>query len=154
MSAILKSPLCRFLPMREKDLETVMCIEKAAYPHPWTYGIFRDCLKAGYACWLLEQHHKIVGYGVMSMAVGEAHILNLCVHPKYQGRGLGRELMEYLLHLARRHHTETMFLEVRPSNVAACSLYEHLGFNEVGLRRKYYPGEKGREDALILALAL
>jgi len=154
MSAVLKTPLCRFLPMRETDLDTVMRIEKITYPHPWTYGIFRDCLKAGYSCWLLEQNSVVLGYGVMSVAVGEAHILNICIHPQHQGQGLGRELMEYLLHLARRHNAATMFLEVRPSNIAACILYENLGFNEVGLRRNYYPDKNGREDALILALEL
>lgn len=154
MSAVLKTPLCRFLPMHESHLDTVMRIEKAAHRHPWTDGIFRDCLRSGYACWLLEQQARIVGYGVMSVAVGEAHVLNLCIAPQQQNQGLGREFMGYLLHLARRHNAATVFLEVRPSNKAACALYEQLGFNEVGLRRNYYPAEKGREDALILALEL
>ncbi len=140
--------------MCEADLDAVLHIEYQAYPHPWTPSIFRDCLTSGYACWLLKQDEDILGYGVMSVAVGEAHILNLCIHPQYQGQGLGLALMEHLLRLARRHHANTMFLEVRPSNVAACALYERLGFNEVGLRRNYYPDNNGREDALILALEL
>ncbi len=155
MSAVLQTPLHRFYPMHESDLDAVMHIEKMAYPHPWTQGIFHDCLKAGYACWLLKQNDCILGYAVMSIAAGEAQLLNLCIHPEHQGLGLGHELLAHLLHLARRHNAAAMFLEVRPSNHAACALYRAQGFNEVGLRRNYYPTDKkGREDALILALEL
>jgi len=59
-----------------------------------------------------------------------------------------------MLELASRHQAETSFLEVRPSNVAALALYHRFGFTEVGLRRAYYPGDKDREDAVILALQL
>ena len=85
------------------------------------------------------------------MAAGECHVLNLCIDPELRGKGLGRYLMKHLLDLARHHKAEMVFLEVRPSNRHAIALYESMGFNEVGRRRRYYPAKKGREDALVLA---
>ena len=140
--------------MREADLDEVLAIERAAYPFPWTRGILEDCLRVGYGCWVLEQGRVVIGYGVISVAVGESHILNLCVRPEYQRQGHGRRLLDHLLALSRRHHADTALLEVRPSNRPALALYRQAGFNEVGMRRGYYPGTNGREDALILALAL
>jgi [ribosomal protein S18]-alanine N-acetyltransferase len=141
-------------PMRGEDLESVLEVERLAYDYPWTPGNFRDCLTAGYCCWLSPQGGEVAGYGVMSVAVQEAHILNLCVHPRRQGGGLGRWMLGRLLELAREHHAETAFLEVRVSNQAALRLYRALGFNEIGLRKNYYPAGAGREDALMLALEL
>ena len=90
----------------------------------------------------------------MSVGAGEAHILNVCVHPEYRSRGLGSRLLQRLLTLARKHGADTAFLEVRISNRAALGLYQKLGFNEIGLRRGYYPLEDGKEDAVLLALSL
>jgi ribosomal-protein-alanine N-acetyltransferase len=140
--------------MREADLDQVLAIEQVAYPFPWTRGIFEDCLRVGYSCWVLAEGTTILGYGVMSTAVGESHVLNLCVCPDRQRQGLGRRLLGHLLRLARSHHADTALLEVRPSNRGALALYREAGFNEVGVRRGYYPGHRGREDALILALDL
>ena len=154
MSAILRDPLLRMRPMQEADLDAVIEVEKLAYPFPWTKGIFRDCLRVGYCCWVYTLDERVLGYGVMSVVVGEAHILNACIHPEFQGQGLGRRLLQRLLTLARQHRADTAFLEVRASNQAAIRLYQDLGFNEIGLRRAYYPGKKGREDAVVLALSL
>ncbi len=154
MSAILKDPLLHLRPMQEADLDTVAAIEAEAYEFPWSPGIFLDCLRVGYCCWVCLLQREVVGYGVMSVAVGESHILNLCVRPDLQGQGLGRKLLEYLLGIARGHHADTAFLEVRPSNRVALALYSTLGFNQVGVRRAYYPARWGREDALILARSI
>ncbi len=154
MSAILKDPLLHLRPMREADVANVLEIEVRAYEFPWTEGIFRDCLRVGYSCWVCEVDGDVIAYGVMSVAAGESHVLNLCVRPDMQGQGLGRKLMERLLGIAGERKVDTMLLEVRPSNQAARRLYESMGFNEVGLRRAYYPARKGREDALILARTL
>jgi [ribosomal protein S18]-alanine N-acetyltransferase len=140
--------------MRGEDIDAVMEVERSAYDYPWTHGIFQDCLTAGYCCWLSHQREAVAGYGVMSVAVQEAHILNLCVHPQRQGQGLGRWMLGRLLELAGEHHAETAFLEVRVSNQTALRLYRSLGFNEIGLRKNYYPAGRGREDALMLALEL
>ncbi|HET7922663.1 MAG TPA: ribosomal protein S18-alanine N-acetyltransferase [Gammaproteobacteria bacterium] len=140
--------------MQEADVRRVLEIEKRAYKYHWTEGIFRDCLRVGYGCWVMELSGAIAGYGVMSLVVGEAHLLNICVAPEWQGRGYGSLLLEHFIALARERSASQMLLEVRPSNTAALSLYQRRGFNEVGLRKAYYPGEKGREDALILAMDL
>ncbi len=141
-------------PMSADDLPGIIAIEQSAYPHPWTLGIFRDCMRVGYSCWILAHGRVVVGYGVLSIAVGESHILNLCVHPDFQGQGWGKYMLYHLLRLARQHNADTALLEVRPSNRPALELYSRMGFNEVGVRRGYYPDERGREDALILAMDL
>ena len=141
-------------PMREADLDAVMLIEQRAYPYPWTRGIFRDCLRAGYPMWLLEQQGVIVGYGVLSIAAGEAHVLNLCTAPGNEGQGLGGRMLQTLLKIARGHGAQRVFLEVRPSNPRAIALYERSGFNEIGRRPRYYPARDGREDAIVMAMEL
>ncbi|MEJ2344356.1 MAG: ribosomal protein S18-alanine N-acetyltransferase [Gammaproteobacteria bacterium] len=154
MSAILQRGEVQFRAMQESDLRAVMDIERRGYPQPWTEGIFRDCMRVGYYCRVSELHDTIVGYGVMSSGAGESHILNICVDRDWQNQGLGHLLMEHLLQAARRLHSHTVLLEVRPSNKPAVALYTSLGFNEVGVRRAYYPAADGREDALIMARVL
>ena len=150
MSARPSDCVQRLRPMSVDDLDAVMEIERRAYEYPWTPGIFRDCLRVGYCCWCCEGAEGIQGYGVMSVAAGESHILNLTVDPGLQRRGIGSRLMRHFMQLARRHGADTVMLEVRPSNRAAIALYQKLGFNEMGVRRNYYPAAEGREDALLL----
>ena len=141
-------------PMRQADIEAVAAMEQRAYPFPWSAGIFRDCLRAGHHCWVLEAGATLIGYGVLSTGAGEAHILNVCVDPAMQGQGHGRRLLRRLVDLARWHHADQVFLEVRPSNPRAIALYRDEGFNEIGTRPNYYPAAKGREDAIVMAMAL
>jgi ribosomal-protein-alanine N-acetyltransferase len=154
MSAILKEPALDFRPMLEEDLPEIIGIERQSYPHPWTQIIFGDCLHAGYSCWVCGRNDMIEAYGVLSVAAGEAHLLNICVRRESRQQGIGRKMLRHLVAVARRHNTEVVFLEVRPSNLAARTLYEDEGFNELGNRRDYYPAGDGREDALILARTL
>ena len=140
--------------MQLAGLPDVLRNERLGYMHPWTEGIFRDCLRNGQECWLLMSSGQNVGHGILSVAAGESHLLNVCVHPDFQGHGFGRILVEHVLARARAGEASTIFLEVRPSNVAACELYDKLGFNEVGIRENYYPSKVGREDALVLAKEL
>jgi len=154
VSAVANLPQPTFRPMQERDLTQVLNNELAAYDFPWTLGIFRDCLRVGYDCYVCEWPSALIGHGVMSVAAGECHLLNICIHPDWQRRGLGRQLVEYLLGVAQDKKARTVLLEVRASNVAAYRLYASLGFNEVGLRQQYYPGREGREDAIILAREL
>ena len=141
-------------PMREDDLVAVHAVEERAYPFPWTLGIFRDCLRSDYPAWVLEEGGVIIGYVLMSVAAGEAHILNVCIAPEHQGRGLGRKLVRAILHVARGRAAERVFLEVRPSNAGAIALYHDEGFNEIGRRPRYYPASDGREDAIVMAMEL
>ena|GEM_PF-316563 len=141
-------------PIRGEDIPAVMGVETAAYPHPWTEGIFRDCLRVGYCCWVLMAFEEVVGYGVMSAAVGECHILNVCVHPQTQRQGLGRRILRRLLATGCSRNADTAFLEVRASNHAALGLYSQEDFCEVRRRRGYYPLAAGCEDAVIMARPL
>lgn len=150
MSRCNKDPLHLLRPMCERDLDAVMRVERAAYAFPWTEGIFRDCLHVGYSCWVIERTSELVGHGILSTGGGECQILNLCIHPDWQGQQLGRTLLRRLLRLGRRR-ADTAFLEVRESNLAALALYRSEGFCEVGRRRDYYPSPDGQEDALIMA---
>ncbi|MGH8120932.1 MAG: ribosomal protein S18-alanine N-acetyltransferase [Gammaproteobacteria bacterium] len=154
MSARLKDQVEEFRPMCDADIGEITAIELSAYTHPWTANLFGDCLRAGYNCWVLQLNGAIISYGIVAIGAGECHILNLCVKPELQNNGYGMAMLEYLLDLARHHHTDTAFLEVRPSNHAAIRLYEKAGFNEVGMRSNYYPAFVGREDAIILARSL
>ncbi len=154
MVAILKSGLPEMRPLRLEDVAAVAAVEARAYEFPWSEGIFRDCLRAGYNCWVLVREQAVIGYGVLSVAAGEAHVLNVCVAPEAQGEGHGRRLMRRLMDLARWHGAERIFLEVRPSNPRAMQLYHTLGFNEIGRRPNYYPARNGREDAIVMALEL
>jgi ribosomal-protein-alanine N-acetyltransferase len=148
-----RKDLMRLRKMRSADLSGVMAIENASYQFPWEEDIFRDCIKANYDCWVCEEQDIVLGYCILSMAVGEAHVLNICVAPSEQRQGIGRKMLEHLIETARGK-AETMFLEVRPTNTYAIALYEDLGFNEIGVRKGYYKSEHGREDALMLALQI
>lgn len=154
MSALASDALPQLRDMREADLPAIMAIERVAYEFPWTEGIMRDCLKFGYVCKLYETYTGILGYGVMSIAAGECHFLNICIAPSHQRLGHGARLVAHLLQIARAAHARNALLEVRASNVAAFRLYHKMGFNEIGVRKAYYPAHKGREDALVLAREL
>jgi ribosomal-protein-alanine N-acetyltransferase len=144
----------RLRPMDDADLDAVIDIESRAYPNPWTIGIFNDCLRVGYDAWVIEEGESVVGYGLLSFAAGEAHLLNLCIDPELQGRGLGRRLLEMLLRRTVRRDTRTVYLEVRASNSRALKLYHAAGFSEIGYRKNYYPDGERREDAVVLSLEL
>ncbi|MDD5227672.1 MAG: ribosomal protein S18-alanine N-acetyltransferase [Methylococcales bacterium] len=148
-----RKELMRLRKMNRSDLTQVVAIEKSSYNFPWGEDIFRDCLNTRYDCWVCELGDDVLGYGIMSMAVGEAHILNLCVSPKEQKQGIGRKILEHLISIAKTD-AEQMFLEVRPSNIHAIALYDSIGFNEIGVRKGYYEAVHGREDALMFALEL
>lgn len=158
MSAELdRPPACqnaRFRPMGLTDIPGVAAVERASYLFPWSEGVFRDCVRVGYLCRVVEAADEIVGYGIMSFGAGEAHILNVCIRGDQRGFGLGRRLMNFLLDRAREEYMQEVFLEVRPSNAVAIRLYETIGFVRVGLRKAYYQATGGREDALVYKLDL
>ena len=140
--------------MHDLDVPVVVAIEYDAYQFPWSEGIFRDCLRVGYVCRVVEAAGELAGYGIMSMGAGEAHVLNLCVHPQFRRRGLARALLVHLLDRARAAGMHEAYLEVRPSNTGASRLYLSLGFEQVGIRRGYYQATAGREDAQVLRRVL
>ena len=153
MSAVLR-PAPRFEPMTEADLRPVLEIEESIYAFPWTPGNFQDSLRAGYSCWVYRDGGELIGYAVLMLAAGEAHLLNLSVAAHAQSRGHGRTLLDSVAGVARRYGAKVLFLEVRPSNEVGQRFYAGYGFRQVGVRRSYYPARQGREDALVLSLSL
>lgn len=140
--------------MTPKDLPQVTDIERRSYEFPWSHGVFRDCLLAGYTCVALDRGDDVVGYSILSVAAGEAHILNLCVDPNSRALGYGDRLLEEILIRAKGASVKQVFLEVRPSNVHAVSLYKKKGFRQIAERPAYYQAHDGREDAAVLSLLL
>ena len=140
--------------MTHEDLADVSDMERRSYDFPWSHGVFRDCLLAGYHCIVLVQDERPIGYGILSVAAGEAHILNLCVDPRFRAHGYGERLLDEMLSMARGADVTQVFLEVRPSNEAALALYRKKGFHQVASRPSYYQATDGREDASVLAIKL
>ncbi len=155
MSALLRPERDRYAPMTERDLDDVVRVEQDIYPFPWTRGNFADSLNAGYSCWVLRNSDgSLQAYGVVMIALDEAHLLNLSVARGSQRVGLGWRTLEWMAGAARDHGARTLLLEVRPSNPAALRLYERYGFQRIGVRRGYYPSHHGREDAVVMRITL
>lgn len=150
MSAAVEHLPPQLRAMRQEDVPAVAALEQAAYEFPWSAGIFRDCLLAGYTAFILKTDDEIVGYAVMSVAAGEAHLLNICIASHLRRRGIGRRLLQQMLELAVQSGAERLFLEVRPSNRDAMRLYRAAGFDVIGVRRSYYRAMGGNEDAVVL----
>ncbi|VAW79944.1 Ribosomal-protein-S18p-alanine acetyltransferase [hydrothermal vent metagenome] len=154
MNAILDSNLISFREMTEQDLALVLEIEQSVYEFPWSVNIFKDCMRVGYYCQVMEDEQCVVGYSALSIAAGESHLLNICVHKAKQGKGLGHKLLAHSIETAKRLNASIIFLEVRETNQVAIQIYHSTGFNQIGTRQNYYPAKKGKEDALIFALQL
>lgn len=150
-----KYELIRLRKMDAADLPSVVAIENANYEFPWSEGIFKECFRAlSYSCWVCEDSDDaLIGYCIISIAAGEAHIMNISVHPDNQNQGIGRKMLEQMIKHARPK-AEKIYLEVRPTNQTAVRLYRTLGFREIGIRKGYYPAKNGREDALMFELDL
>lgn len=144
--------------MSRSDLDTVAAIERSIYAFPWTKGNFADSLTAGHDAWVFDapepQHPErgdtLLGYAVAMWVPDEVHLLNLSVIAHRQGKGHGRAMLAWLMKDAAARGALGMMLEVRPSNERAIALYLSSGFEQIGMRRRYYPAEVGREDARVL----
>lgn len=146
----------RMAAMRALDVESVVAIENDAYPFPWTRGNFLDSLASRHDAWILRQADgRLGGYLLLMHAVDETHLLNITVRPDLHGCGLGRVLMSKAIDQARTAGMQSILLEVRPSNPHALAVYQHIGFQQIGLRKNYYPAAgTTREDAIVMRLML
>ena len=149
------SPLVR-VPMHLAHVPAVLAIEQAVYPFAWTHGNFVDSLVAGHVAHVLRAADgTLAAYSVAMNGVQEMHLLNLTVSPSWERRGHARALLDALVAQCRRERNEALWLEVRPSNQRAREVYARYGFQEVGLRRGYYPAVGGlREDACVMRLSI
>lgn len=153
MSALLR-PEVSYRRMRAADLAVVAGLEKSLYAFPWSLGNFRDSVEAGYDCWVACHGGQVIGYAILMVALDEAHLLNIAVAAPWQNRGIGRAFLHFMLGVARQAKCQIVYLEVRPSNLAARHLYRDAGFQQIAIRPSYYPAAAGREDALFLGITL
>jgi ribosomal-protein-alanine N-acetyltransferase len=144
----------QFSLMQARDLPEVLAIEQLAYRYPWSEQALRESLQAGHYCQLLRCDGELSGYLIAWIVAGECHLLNICVHPAWQRRGMAQILLQRLFETATSLGADAILLEVRAGNMPAIRLYEKLGFNQVGRRRGYYPGVPVREDALLFTRQL
>lgn len=140
--------------MFKGDLQRLVAIEAAAHATPWTEETFKACFEAGYTGWVIERDEQVIGFVMVSVRLGECHILNLCVDRTYQRQGMGRQLLRQALDNARQQGCAVAYLEVRRSNTRAIALYQKERFRLIGMRKEYYVTVNGKEDALVLARSL
>jgi len=141
--------------MEESDIATVAAIERNANTFPWTLKNFSDCLTAGHQSWVYyDDNDVIVGFTVVQKVVDELHLLNLCVKKEPQGKGIGKLILKSVVDYAGVIDAAMILLEVRQSNMRAQQLYLQSGFNEMAVRKDYYPAQQGREDAILMAKTL
>lgn len=137
-----------------RDLKAIWEIEEASYTAPWPKETFFVDITfnadAKYFVAMVEK--RIVGFIGGWFKEGKLHIVNVAIHPSSRGRGVAKQLVHFLLDLARDLKMESAFLEVRRSNVPAQRLYEGLGFSVTGLRPMYYPDNL--EDGLVMTKEL
>lgn len=148
--------LLAYAPMTEADLDDVVALEQAVYPHPWTRGNFADSLASGYHAWVVrDEAGTLAGYFLLMAAVDEGHLLNVAVAAARQHAGLGRYLLDKVAACARGLSMDSILLEVRLSNLRALQVYRAYGFAEIGRRKGYYPAYNGqREDAIVMRFVL
>jgi len=158
-----------FMPMQAVDLDAVLEIESISHLHPWTRGNFSDSLDAGHWAYCIRPQVDLAvpgsyldpsiiwAYCILYPAVDELHLLNITVTPKLRKLGLGARLMAAIEGVASQQKIPRIILEVRPSNLNALNLYQKLGYQQIGVRKGYYPADKStgtREDALVLAKSI
>ena len=158
-----------FLPMTVADLDSVLAIESVSHIHPWTKGNFSDSLAAGHWAYCVRSQlddavkgsyldpEVLWAYCILFPAVDELHLLNITVSPKLRRLGIGIKMMNAIEGVAAQQKMPRIILEVRPSNEAALKLYQSLGYEQIGLRKNYYPVDAAsglREDALVLAKSI
>ncbi|HAU0588563.1 TPA: ribosomal-protein-alanine N-acetyltransferase, partial [Legionella pneumophila] len=141
--------------MKDSDIENVYSIETNVHIAPWSKDILRDCVLVGYDCRVLEINNGdssiLAGYIISRISNNSCHILNLCIAKPLQSKGLGRKLLQTVLYsLSKYTQTESVILEVRPSNSAALHLYETMGFEKVEIKKDYYKDKNSVEDAILL----
>lgn len=142
----------RFAMMKVTDVEDVVAVERDAYAFPWTRGNFLDSLDSGYEAWVIrDTEERLLAYFLLMYVVEEVHLLNITVRPDLQGLRLGSKLIDKVIALARDAAMPSVLLEVRPSNQHALAVYRHLGFQQIGVRKNYYPAAGvTREDAIVM----
>lgn len=137
--------------LEKRDMTAIHVVEKLTQPAPWAFEVLSHCFDIGAVGYVVEMNDQLVGFIMAILHPWEGHILNLCVHPRFQRQGIGRALMQCILQMAQEKKVGMICLEVRCKNVSAIALYKSMGFIQIGERKNYYPTVTGREDALVFA---
>lgn len=148
---MLKTISCKKLSI--DDLSTIMAIGRQAMEIAWSASMMKDSLRAAHCqAWGIFEEDRLVGYGVLSVVFDEAELLSMAIDPIYQRRGYGKKLLEHLMFQALRSGAESLYLELRVTNLPAISLYDKMGFERIGIRKNYYPTTDitVREDAILM----
>ncbi|MDT8370673.1 MAG: ribosomal protein S18-alanine N-acetyltransferase [Gammaproteobacteria bacterium] len=141
--------------MLESDIAEVTNIEQQANMFPWSRKHFESSLKAGHQAWVFcNDQNQILGFTIVQQILDETHLLNICVKPTVQGRGYGREILNYVIEFSNSISSNIILLEVRQTNLRAQQLYLNSGFNEIAVRKNYYPSDNGCEDAILMGIDL
>lgn len=143
-----------YRPVEPSDLHSIVAIETAVHAYPWRENHFKDSIKANNDITLMMLGETMIGYAVVMTVLDEAHLLNISIAKAHQQQGFGRQLLDHVVYMSQQKQCVNLFLEVRASNQAAIHLYESIGFNEMSIRRNYYPANTGREDAILMGLAI
>ncbi len=158
-----------FLPMTAGDLDSVLAIESVSHLHPWTKGNFSDSLAAGHWAYCVRPQladsvkgsyldpEILWAYCILFPALDELHLLNITISPQLRRLGIGIKMMHAIEGVAAQQNMPRIILEVRPSNEAALKLYQALGYEQIGMRKNYYPVDAAsglREDAFVLAKSI
>ena len=138
----------------QSHLDSILEIENESNPFPWTEGNFKDCLDKGYYSLALEDKNKFIGFAIMAISTDESHLLNIGINKNERGMEYGEKLLKKMIIAAEVMGSKKIILEVRLSNKTAYQLYKKLGFEEIGIRKKYYRLPEGREDAYVLSKSL
>lgn len=154
LASAARRPAYTQAPLDLEDVPRILAIEQAGHRFPWNEKIFVDCIHSGYYLDGAFANGTLIGFSVVMPIMDEWHLLNLCVDPRHARRGVGRFLMGFIMEQAQQAKTASLWLEVRSGNIPARNLYGQLGFDEVGLRKGYYPADSGREDARVMRLLL
>lgn len=143
-----------FTGAQESDLRAIAALDERAFDFPWSFADFAGSWRAGHQFIVIKDDDQMVGYAVYMSIFENAELLTIAVDPPFQGKGYGRVLLTELCSRLASCGIENLFLEVRPSNTAALSLYRKFGFEEISRRKDYYPTHGGREDAIVMCKRL
>ena len=137
-----------------RDLDGIVEIERAVNPFPWGEEALRDTIASSGHHLMSLREGRAVGFLLSSFVLDEAQLLLIGVSPDWQGVGVGGLLLKELINRSQDQGHKLIYLEVRSGNERAIRLYRSLGFIDIGVRRDYYPGLVGREDAIVMSLQI
>ena len=143
-----------FREISSGDLDGIVQIERAVNPFPWGEEALRDTIASSGHHLISLREGRAVGFLLSSFVLDEAQLLLIGVSPDWQGVGVGGQLLKELINRSQDQGQKLIYLEVRSGNERAIRLYRSLGFIDIGVRRDYYPGLVGREDAIVMSLQL